>query len=167
MVTDDDRIGTPGIRNGQVRVDTSRPVVFTLTSHARLESELLLQLNYVIWFPARSLSGRLDLQGGHLDGLTWRVTLGRDWRPLFYDTMHNCGCLYMAFPTDAFEPRPRRAFEEPRARAATPLARHAAAGDSAVEPDTLRGARIPALRHLRADRGRLRFAPLRATSLTA
>ena len=113
VVTDDDRIGTPVIRNGQVRVDTSRPVVFTLTSHARLESELLLQLNYVIWFPARPLSGRLDLRGGHLDGLTWRVTLGRDGRPLFYDTMHNCGCLYMAFPTDAFEPRPRRAFEEP------------------------------------------------------
>ena len=113
VVSDDDRIGTPGIRNGQVRVDTSRPVVFTLTSHARLESELLLQLNYVIWFPARPLSGRLDLLGGHLDGLTWRVTLGRDGRPLFYDTMHNCGCFYMAFPTDAFEPRPRHAFEEP------------------------------------------------------
>ena len=113
VVSDDDRIGSPGFNGSRVAVDTARPEVFTLASHTRLESEILLQLNYVIWFPARPLSGPLDLLGGHVDGLTWRVTLGRDGRPLFYDAMHNCGCFYMAFPTDAFEPRPRNAFDEP------------------------------------------------------
>ena len=113
VVSDDDRIGSPGFEGAQVGVDTTQPVVFTLTSHARLESEVLLQLNYVIWFPARPLSGPFDLLGGHVDGLAWRVTLGRDGRPLFYDAMHNCGCFYMAFPTDAFEPRSHHAFDEP------------------------------------------------------
>ena len=113
VVSDDDKIGSPEFDRDEVRVDTARPAVFTLISYARLGSELLLQLNYVFWFPARPLSGPFDLLGGHVDGLTWRVTLGQDGRPQFYDAMHNCGCFYMAFPTDAFEPRSHPAFDEP------------------------------------------------------
>ena len=121
VVSDDDRIGTPGIRTGQVRVDTSRPVVFTLTSHVRLESELLLQLNYVIWFPARPLSGRLDLQGGHLDGLTWRVTLG--------GTGGHCSttpCTTAAAPTWLSPPMPSS--RVPAMRSRSPCSRRNASG---------------------------------------
>ena len=37
--------------------------------------------------------------GGHLDGITWRVTLLPDGKPWLYDTIHNCGCYHLFFPT--------------------------------------------------------------------
>lgn len=40
----------------------------------------------------------MDLLAGHLDGITWRVTLDSDGEPLIADAMHNCGCYHMAFP---------------------------------------------------------------------
>jgi hypothetical protein len=90
------------------------PVVYFLPSYTRWQGRLLLQLNYVIWFPARPRTGPFDLVGGHLDGITWRVTLDGDGRPLAYDAMHNCGCYYMAFPTVRLQlSRRRQGWEEP------------------------------------------------------
>lgn len=100
----DDRIGTPrrdaGARN---HVDTAVPTVYRLLSHGWWGGHPVLQLNYIIWFPARPATGILDPYAGHLDGITLRVTLGRDGRPLFYDGMHNCGCYHMFFPRRGFE----------------------------------------------------------------
>ncbi len=93
-----------------------RARVYTLKSFTRWQGSALLQLNYVLWFPARPRTGPMDLVGGHLDGITWRVTLGSDGRPLLHDAMHNCGCYYMAFPTPRLKPsQRRRGFEEPLA----------------------------------------------------
>jgi hypothetical protein len=90
------------------------PVVYTLPSYARWQGEILLQLNYVLWFPRRPRTGPFDLVGGHLDGITWRVTLDRAGRTLIYDSMHNCGCYYKAFPTPrAHLLRQRQGWEEP------------------------------------------------------
>ena len=103
-----DRIGAPYL-DGEtlVAIDTERPVVYLHTSHTRWQGKTLLQLNYVIWFPARPKTGMLDLLGGHLDGITWRVTLDATGSPLLYDAMHNCGCYHMAFPAGRLEPRER------------------------------------------------------------
>jgi len=123
VVASYDRLGTP-YWGGRPRslVDVRRPVVFRHLSHARLGGETLLQLNYVVWFPARPRTGPLDLLGGHLDGLTWRVTLDRDGRPLVHDAMHNCGCYHMVFPSERLRPVRRRAgFEEPLFVAPAPL----------------------------------------------
>lgn len=105
----DDRIGTPGWRFGVSHplVDTGRPVTYRYLSHTRFHGDILLQLNYVIWFPARPLTASWDLLGGRLDGITWRVTLGRDGTPLIYDAMHNCGCFHYFFPHRAFASPPR------------------------------------------------------------
>lgn len=101
-----DHRGTPAVA-GEARV-------YTLVSHARWRGASLLQLNYVIWFPARPRQGPLDLVGGPIDGLTWRVTLGTDGRPLLYDAMHNCGCYYKAFPTPRVRVTERhRGWQEP------------------------------------------------------
>jgi hypothetical protein len=110
-----DRIGRPVLAaSGAVRVDTSQPVVFTRTAHARFRDEALLQLVYSVWFPARPKTGPTDLLGGHLDGITWRVTLNAEGEPLVYDTMHNCGCYHMFFPAPGLQPRVRKtALEEP------------------------------------------------------
>ncbi|MEQ8861605.1 MAG: hypothetical protein RIC56_23425 [Pseudomonadales bacterium] len=87
--------------------------VFTLRSFVRWRGQTLLQLNYVLWFPARPRESRLDLVSGNLDGITWRVTLGMDGRPLLFDSMHNCGCYHKVFPTRRVVERRPRGFEEP------------------------------------------------------
>lgn len=117
MASEADRPGAPRWTvDPRPQIDTRDPVVYRLTSYTRHGGTVLLQLNYVVWFPARPPAGRFDILSGHLDGLTWRVTLGQDGRPLLYDAMHNCGCYHMFFPTAALALHPdvdRGALEPP------------------------------------------------------
>ena len=103
--TVEDRIGAIGLdaaRRSRVAVDS--PVVYAYASHARWRGQALLQLNYVFWFPSRPSDGAFDLLAGHLDGITWRVTLAPDGSVLVADTIHNCGCYHLFFPTPALQP---------------------------------------------------------------
>ncbi len=94
-----DRLGRPVWQGGEfARIETDSPVLYTHVSYVRFGQDILLQLNYVMWFPQRPKEGTFDILGGHIDGITWRVTLGADGRPLIYDAMHNCGCYHMFFP---------------------------------------------------------------------
>lgn len=105
-VSDADRPGRLVREAATLRVDTTQPSVYTYSSFTRFDGRVLLQLNYVVWFSARPKSGPFDLLGGPLDGLTWRVTLDPDGRPLIYDTMHNCGCYHLWLPTSRLRARP-------------------------------------------------------------
>ncbi|MCP4697982.1 MAG: hypothetical protein GY862_14185 [Gammaproteobacteria bacterium] len=104
----DDRIGAPVWLPSRDKpsVDTHRPAVYRYLSHTRFRGDVLLQLNYVVWFPARPTSSGIDLLGGHIDGLTWRVTLSADGTPLAYDTIHNCGCYHWFYPASRLHVRP-------------------------------------------------------------
>ncbi|MDX8410496.1 MAG: hypothetical protein R8K46_01295 [Mariprofundaceae bacterium] len=117
VVSDDDRIGSAVWREREnsaaPRIDTHRPMVYRHVSHTRLDGRILLQLNYIVWFPSRPKTSIFDILGGHLDGITWRVTLGPDGRPLMYDAMHNCGCYHMFFPAAALRPRRSKGWSEP------------------------------------------------------
>ncbi|WP_455211156.1 hypothetical protein [Kaarinaea lacus] len=101
-----DRLGAPVWPSNDLyaHVDTSLPIVFTLLSHTIFNDEILLQLNYIVWFPRRPCTSSLDFLCGQIDGLTWRVTLGSDGNPLIYDAIHNCGCYHTFFPTDYLQP---------------------------------------------------------------
>ncbi|WP_108445578.1 hypothetical protein [Halomonas denitrificans] len=98
----DDRFGAPywfaGPEGPLPLVDTSRPVADVRLSHTRFEGDLLPQLVYTLWFPARTRQGAWDLLGGRLDGLVWRVTLDARGRPLIHDSIHPCGCYHLFFP---------------------------------------------------------------------
>ena len=107
IVSDDDRIGMPvWTDDGMPSVDVGRPAVFPRISYTRFEGRTLLQLNYSVWFPSRPSDGGFDLLSGRLDGITFRVTLGRDGQPLLYDSMHNCGCYHLFVPTRRLQPKP-------------------------------------------------------------
>ena len=108
--TADDGIGQPAWgADGLPRVDAGGAVMFVRTSRTLFGGEVLPQLVYSAWFPARPETGAFDLLGGRLDGLTWRVTLDRDGEPLLFDTMHNCGCYHQFFPGPRLRAKPRPA----------------------------------------------------------
>ncbi|MDE2367088.1 MAG: hypothetical protein KGM95_09170, partial [Betaproteobacteria bacterium] len=98
VADDNDRIGKPrweNARNGPV-VDITHPTLYRKVSHTRFGGQVLLQLNYIVWFPARPGN---DIYAGQLDGINWRVTLGPDGEPWLYDVIHNCGCYHKFFPS--------------------------------------------------------------------
>lgn len=103
---DYDRLGHPRFdARGVPTLDTSRPVLFGRVAWTRYGDRTLAQLVYTGWFPERPLDGSIDILGGALDGMVWRVTLGPDGAPLVYDTIHPCGCFHMFFPTSRAQPR--------------------------------------------------------------
>lgn len=106
VVTEDDRIGALAYGTDEtLGVDAARPVVYERVSYARYGAKVLLQLNYSMWFASRPAESALDLLAGRFDGLTWRVTLAPDGSPLAFDTIHNCGCYHLFFPTPRAVPR--------------------------------------------------------------
>lgn len=151
----DDRVGEPKWIDDQVMIDPHRPTTYWYTSFTRFQHEVLLQLNYVIWFPARTPVGRFDLLAGRIDGLTWRVTLDRDGTPLLYDSMHNCGCYHQFYPTSRLRRRHElRVAEEPLwvplAVSPGPFAVHLAAGShyiAAITPASGRGVALAVTRY--------------------
>ncbi len=109
-----DRIGTPVWNDkGVLDVDTRRPVTYTLLSFTRYRKQVLTQLNYIIWFPARPKKSVADIYGGLLDGVNYRVTLDSDGMPLLYETVHNCGCYYKAYLTKRLQLRENIPYAEP------------------------------------------------------
>ncbi len=104
-VGDYDRIGAPNwSMPAYPTVDIDRPVVFTRIEHTRYQQQTLLQLVYTVWMPERPRQHFLDLLGGNLDGLVWRVTLAPDGEPILYDSIHPCGCYHKFFPTARLQP---------------------------------------------------------------
>lgn len=103
-----DRIGPLAIgeQSPQARVDASEPpVAYARLAFGRLGGQLRPQLIYTFWFPARPRNGALDLLGGELDALIWRVTLDDAGRALVYDSIHACGCYHLFFATTAVRAR--------------------------------------------------------------
>jgi hypothetical protein len=114
LQADDDRIGTPyWTGKGVLDVDTHKPLTYTLLSYTHFEKKILAQLNYIIWFPSRPKQSDWDIYGGLLDGLIYRVTLDSSGAPLLYETVHNCGCYYKAYPTRRLQVRAKIDYAEP------------------------------------------------------
>lgn len=102
-----DRPGAPahGLQGPGVRVE--QPVVYFKPAYVRWRGAVLIQLVYAIWFDERPRSSMLDPYAGRLDGVIWRVTLDVDGQPLFYDSVHSCGCYYRVYPGPSVRPRDR------------------------------------------------------------
>jgi len=117
----DDRIGSISWdRDEALAVSIDRPVVYHQLSWTRFGDDILLQLNYLAWFPARPTQGSLDLLGGPLDGVIWRVTLGPDGRPMIFDSIHACGCYHLFFPVPPLTAKPGPPARDIQERAEVP-----------------------------------------------
>lgn len=96
-----DQIGTVVATDRVPTLDVSTATLYVYPSYAWIESGYHLQLNYSIWLPERPKARPLDLYGGAWNGITWRVTLNADGEPLWYDSIHNCGCYHQVWkPND-------------------------------------------------------------------
>jgi len=92
--------------DGLPEVKVDEPVVYRRLSFTRLEGQTLVQLVYLAWFSERPRTGPLDLLGGLLDGVIWRVTLDAQGQPLLYDSIHACGCYHLFFPDERLRQKP-------------------------------------------------------------
>lgn len=90
--------GRVQISGGIPQVDHREPTAYTWLSWTRYKGHNLLQLNYQFWFSERPRKKAMDLYGGPLDSLIWRVTLKPDGNVLFYDSIHGCGCYHKVYP---------------------------------------------------------------------
>lgn len=106
---DHDRVGPLAFVDGRAAVDLGAvPVAYVRQSQALLAGRLHRQLVYTFWFPRRPKAHALDLLGGELDAVVWRVTLDGDGQALLYDSIHACGCYHLFFTTERMRPRPGR-----------------------------------------------------------
>jgi hypothetical protein len=55
----------------------------------------------------------LDLYGGPLDSVIWRVTLSPEGTPIAFDSIHGCGCYYLLFPGQGYRAIPPKDGAEP------------------------------------------------------
>lgn len=92
-----DRPGTPRWQDSQWVVGPPA-LAYTLTTEVRWQNRWLPQLVYVFWFDERPKPHPLDIYGGRLDGLIWRVTLDESGQILMYDSVHPCGCYHQWYP---------------------------------------------------------------------
>ena len=97
---DYDKIGEVKLDNkNNAYVTQTNPIIYTMPSYTKFEGRILIQLNYVFWFPERPSQTSFDIYSGKFDGIIWRVTLNEDLKPLIYDSVHNCGCYHKFYST--------------------------------------------------------------------
>jgi len=93
-----DRLGSPYFAHDGRRDFTQQaPQSFQQLGWSRLNGRWHLQLVYQFWFSQRPKPHALDILGGELDGLIWRVTLDERGQALLYDAIHPCGCWHAFF----------------------------------------------------------------------
>ena len=98
----------------QPGVDVSEVLTFYYPSYAWWQGQPVLQLNYLIWFDQRPLTGPFDILGGALDAVLWRVTLNAAGEVFLYDSIHACGCYHLFFPASTLRLKPEAlALSEP------------------------------------------------------
>ena len=98
LAADYDRPGEMEWGEKQLAVNPLRPEAYYYFTHAYLKNEPVLQINYVIWYPARGGSNAPLIERGPIDGLTLRVSLANSGMPFMVDMMNNCGCYHFFIP---------------------------------------------------------------------
>lgn len=100
------RIGTPEIRSvgshERVWVNPATPAIYAEVRRERIGETPVLQLLYRVHFRAVPLASKVFFEAHRNAGVLAIVTLReRDREPIFFTTVHTCGCFLALLPTDA------------------------------------------------------------------
>jgi hypothetical protein len=98
LVAEYDRPGAMFWGDKQLEIDPDNPKAYYYFTHAYFKNEPVLQINYVVWYSARSGPNSPLIERGPIDGLTFRVSLENSGRPFVVDIMNNCGCYHFFVP---------------------------------------------------------------------
>lgn len=82
---------------GNPFIDTTQPSLYRDLSYTRFNGAILPQLNYTLWFPARTAKGDFDPYAGPFDAVKIRITFDEKGAPFILDTIHQCGCYHMVY----------------------------------------------------------------------
>ncbi len=93
-----DRLGKVIWKGNRLEIDPEKPTVYYCLSHAFLNGEPILQINYVIWYSERAGERSPSIEKGHLDGMTVRISLDPQGRPFMVDVANDCGCYHFFAP---------------------------------------------------------------------
>jgi hypothetical protein len=98
-------IGTPEIRHehghDRVLVNPAMPAIYTEVRHDRIGETPILQLLYRVHFQAVPLASKVFYEAHRNSGVLAIVTLTENGRkPIFFTTVHTCGCFLALLPTD-------------------------------------------------------------------
>ena len=100
-LSQDDNIGHVTLnKSAKPIIDTTSPTMYSYLSYTRFYGEILVQLNYNVWFPRRSAKSHFDPYAGDFDAVLVRLTLNRNGDPYILDSIHSCGCYHMVFNLD-------------------------------------------------------------------
>lgn len=93
-----DKIGKMTWNGNHIRLDLNQPTVYYYFNPAWVQNKPVLQINYVVWYPARE--GQLTpwFEKGFLDGFNYRVTLNENGTVITADVVYNCGCYHFYIP---------------------------------------------------------------------
>ncbi|MDD1781352.1 hypothetical protein LRP49_09065 [Enterovibrio sp. ZSDZ35] len=94
-------------RDQNLTIETKQPTLYQGITYTRFQGDVLVQLNYIVWFPARTAKSTFDPYAGEFDAINIRLTLDNNGHPLILDSIHQCGCFHMVYslnPTLTFLP---------------------------------------------------------------
>lgn len=101
------------IGSDRVEVATGRAVVYGYTRSIYVNGSKHHQLVYTLWYPQHPPAFPGDPESGDIDGVTVRVTLGRDDQIAFVETVANCGCYHGIYPASHLEQAAAQEFGAP------------------------------------------------------
>jgi hypothetical protein len=94
-------------------VATDRATLYARSGSAYLGGAWLRQLSYTVWYPEHpAVHGAFDPEAGRTEGLSFRLTLDQENRPLVAETVAACGCYHRVFPSDELEEAARAEFDD-------------------------------------------------------
>ena len=93
-----------------VAVSTDFAAVYAYARRIYLQDAPHVQLTYTFWYPEHPALKDGDPEAGHVEGVTFRVTLDQNDRPAFFETVYNCGCYHRLYPATDIESAARQAY---------------------------------------------------------
>jgi hypothetical protein len=96
-----------------VAIDTSNPTVYAYSRHLRIQDQPRTQLIYTYWYPEHPALKPNDPEAGLIEGITMRITLNEQRKPIAFETLYNCGCYHRLYPTCQLEQRSVWEYETP------------------------------------------------------